>query len=111
MAEAVLYVCGKCGHSIVAWSDGNPYYIDQSGHKKYAYHPDHDALARCIGNESPHLCLACGKEFIIDSRAPTTECPECKSKDIADSFRLTGLQCPQCKAGSFSRDPEYQCIS
>ena len=28
-----------CRQAIVAWGDGNPYYIDEAGAKKSAYHP------------------------------------------------------------------------
>ncbi len=111
MAEAVRYVCGACQKAIEAWSDGNPYYIDQGGDKQYAYHPNHERLAHCIGNDSPHICLACGVEFMVDSRAPTAECPKCGSRIIADSYKLGGQPCPFCKAGKFAADPGYHCIS
>ena len=51
MAQRTTWLCTTCGHSIAAWSDGNPYYIDEAGEKQYAYHPDHERLARCIGND------------------------------------------------------------
>jgi DNA-directed RNA polymerase subunit RPC12/RpoP len=111
MAEAVRYVCSSCGRAIEAWSDGNPYYIDKRGRKQYAYHPDHESLARCIGNDSPHLCLACGETFNVDSRSPTAECPRCKAGDIADAFQLHSRLCPYCKAGVFAQDSDYHCIS
>ena len=111
MAEQFRYVCSVCLRTIEAWSDGNPYYIDETGCKQYAYHPDHERLARCIGNDSPHLCLACGKEFNIDSREPTTECPTCSAGDVADTFQLNGQRCPYCKAGVFTADPDFHCIS
>ena len=37
MAQCVRFVCNGCGHSIKAWDDGNPYYLDQRGRKHYAY--------------------------------------------------------------------------
>ena len=111
MAEAVRYVCTGCRKAIVAWSDGNPYYIDEAGGKQYAYHPDHERLALCIGNDSPHLCLACGKKFMVDSRAPVTECPKCGAGEIADTYQLGGQRCPYCKAGFFVADQDYHCIS
>ncbi len=55
MAQGLRYVCGGCGHVIEAWSDGNPYFIDETGAKQYAHHPDHERLAWCIGNDSPHI--------------------------------------------------------
>lgn len=111
MAEGLRYVCENCGHAIEAWSDGNPYYIDETGAKQYAYHPDHERLARCIGNDSPHLCLSCGAEFMVDSRAPVEACEKCGAPDIADTFRLGGKQCPYCKKGKFVADPDSRCIS
>ncbi len=111
MAEARQYVCDKCGNYVVAWSDGNPYYIDEHGEKRYAYHPDHERLARCVGNDSGHLCLACGVEFHVDSRNPTSECPACGSSEFESMFRLDGKQCPNCRSGTFRIDPDYRCIS
>ena len=111
MAEAIQYVCDKCGHSVVAWSDGNPYYIDEQGKKQYAYHPDHERLARCVGNDSDHLCLSCGAEFRVDSREPISACPKCGSDDFECTFKLDGKRCPSCKDGAFRIDPDYHCIS
>ncbi len=31
MAEARRFVCGNCDKTIEAWSDGNPYFIDDAG--------------------------------------------------------------------------------
>jgi len=70
MAEAVRYLCDYCSKAVKAWSDGNPYYIDETGNKRYAYHPDQGGMSKCIGNDSPYLCLACGAEFSVDSREP-----------------------------------------
>ena len=110
MAEALRFVCDNCNHEVVAWSDGNPYYIDKTGAKQYAYHPDHDRLALCIGNDSPHHCLGCGTEFKVDSRAPVRAYPSCSSDEIVDSFRLEGCCCPYCKKGKFAVDPDHHCI-
>ena len=111
MAEGVTYICGECGHAIEAWSDGNPYYIDKNGDKQYAYHPDHKRLDQCIGNDSPHLCLSCGKEFMVDSRAPISACPEYQANDVVSTFDLDGQRCPYCKVGVFAADPYSQKIS
>jgi hypothetical protein len=54
MAEGVRYVCERCGHAIEAWSDGNTYCIDETGTKRYAYHPDYEGLNRCIGKDTPN---------------------------------------------------------
>jgi len=35
MAEGIRYVCSECGRSVEAWSDGNPYYIDENGQEIY----------------------------------------------------------------------------
>jgi DNA-directed RNA polymerase subunit RPC12/RpoP len=110
MAEGVRYVCGNCHRAIEAWSDGNPYYLDDKGAKKYAYHPSPE-VERCIGNDSPYLCLACGKKFMVDSRAPIERCPKCKSSEIVACFDLDGQQCPYCKSGLFTADPDFGAIS
>ena len=111
MAEERLFVCGGCGHDIGAWSDGNPYYIDEAGAKQYAYHPDHERLVRCIGNDSPHICLSCGHEFMLDSRAPVSECPKCGASELADTYQLGGQRCPYCKDGVFTVDPNFHAVS
>ncbi len=111
MAQAKRFVCGNCRRAIEAWSDGNPYYIDEAGRKQYAYHPDHERLARCIGNDSPHLCLGCGEEFKVDSRATSAECPKCGGNRLVTSYLLDGRRCPYCKAGVFGEDEEFRCIS
>jgi hypothetical protein len=91
-------------------AEGKPYYLNDRGRKKYAYHPQPERDL-CIGVESPHLCLHCGKRFDVDSRAPMTVCPACKSSETADTFCLESKACPDCKSGVFHRDPEYYCIS
>jgi DNA-directed RNA polymerase subunit RPC12/RpoP len=111
MARGILYACGVCHREIEAWSDGNPYFIDEDGQKHYAYHPDHERLAKCVGNDVPHLCLACGAEFMVDSRAPTSRCPKCSSESIRDIFELEGCACPYCKGGTFATDPGFSAIS
>ena len=111
MAECIRFVCSSCEKSIEAWSDGNPFYIDEDGHKKYAYHPNHAELEKCIANDSPHLCLNCAKEVKIDSRDKTKNCPECSSKDVIDTFCLEGVKCPKCHDGHFVRDSKFSCIS
>ena len=59
MAQGFRFVCHKCDHAIVAWDDGNPYYLETvmtkidlekrqfaevKHKKKYAYHPNHELL-------------------------------------------------------------------
>ncbi len=114
MAEGFRFVCDSCDRTIEAWSDGNPYYFDDDGKKQYAYHPDHDLLERCVGNDVPHLCLSCGKEFVVDSRKEgVPSCPKrkCKSAEVAEATDLEAKACPYCKAGVFHLDPSWRCIS
>ncbi len=101
MAQGFRFVCGKCDHTIEAWDDGNPYYFDDDGKKKYAYHPNDELLKRCIGNDAEHLCLSCEKEFMVDLEAPITACPKCKSSEIVRKMELAGKSCPYCKEGVF----------
>jgi hypothetical protein len=110
MAAANQHICNTCNKAIVAWSDGNPYYMDSEGKKQYAYHPD-PKMELCIGNDSPHLCLGCGKEFMVDSVNPAKACPRCGGKKFVDTFELEGQTCPYCKKGPSKADPGFCCIS
>ncbi len=117
MAQGVRFVCNSCDHIIQAWSDGNPYYfesvITKTGvkqKKKYAYHPSSE-FDLCVGNDSPHLCLSCGKEFMVDSEAPITACPKCTAREIVDTWSLGGKPCPYCRNGAFDEDPGFHPIS
>jgi predicted RNA-binding Zn-ribbon protein involved in translation (DUF1610 family) len=110
MAEGIRFECSVCGKTIQAWSDGNPYYINDAGRKKYAYHPD-SKLDLCIGNDSPQICLACGKEFKSDSNDPSKNCPKCGSTEFVNQYDLNGKRCPYCKDGVFAEDPDFHCIS
>lgn len=69
MAERVSFQCNHCDQAVGAWSDGNPYYIDDQGKKVCAYHPDHEGLAKCTDNDIPYICLECGHKFNNDSIA------------------------------------------
>ncbi|MCY2964648.1 MAG: hypothetical protein NT069_13605 [Planctomycetota bacterium] len=111
MAQQLQFTCDGCGRELTSWSDGNPYYMDDSGQKQYAYHPDHEGLARCIGNDAEHLCLNCGLEFKVDSRFPAAACPDCQSTDQVDTYELDGRPCPFCKRGIFRLDPGAMAIS
>lgn len=110
MAEARRFTCQGCDREIIAWSDGNPYVIEATGKKRHVYHPDPD-LKLSVGNDVPHLCLDCGKEFTIDSRAPIDACPRCSSKQIERTWSLDGCRCPYCATGRFVRDPDWYAIS
>ena len=110
MAAGFRFVCSGCDHNIEAWDEGNPYYINANGKKQYAYHPD-VLRNRCIGNDSPHLCLSCGHEFMVDSEVPIAACPKCKAGKIVDTMELSGKACPYCKRGVFVVDPGWRPIS
>lgn len=111
MAECRRHVCTHCARTVEAWSDGNPYYLDAEGRKQYAYHPDHERLARCIGNDAPHLCLTCGSQARVDSRRPRTTCRRCKDGPLVHTFDLAGRPCPYCHTGEFALDPSWYAIS
>lgn len=110
MAIAACYRCSSCSFKIVAWSDGNPYYLDELGNKIYAYHPDekHDL---CIGNDVPNICSSCAAEVQIDSRFPSRTCPQCAALALVELTELGGRQCPKCKSGMFVADTHFQLIS
>ena len=118
MAQGVRLVCCGCDHTIEVWDDGNPYYLESvitkagavKQKKKYAYHPNHELLERCIGNDTEHLYLSCGKAFMVDFEAPITACPKCKSNEIVDTMELAGKSCPYCRTGVFGVDPDWNPI-
>jgi len=114
MAQGVHFICNTCAHTIESWDEGNPYYfesvITKTGKvrqkKKYAYHPN-ELRNQCVGNDSPHLCLSCGKKFMVDSEKPITACRKCKSEDIVDTWKLGGKSCPYCEGGVFGEPVPY----
>ena len=110
MAEGRRFVCSNCVRAVEAWDEGNPYYWDERGEKRYAYHPD-PLRERCTGNDTPALCLACGAEFVSDSAAPVERCPACASNQVTDRWELDGKACPYCAAGTFRADPTSFTIS
>ncbi len=105
MAMRLVFNCDACARSVGVWSDGNPYYRDESGRKRYAYHPDHENLERCIGNDLPHTCMTCGGEQKVDSLKPVLRCRKCRDEALIETRDLEGQTCPFCKRGSFGRDP------
>lgn len=111
MAQCVRFICPECPFSIDAWSDGNPYYFDEEGKKAYAYHPDHERLALCVGNDVPHICLACAQEFVVDSQSPRRDCPQCGSSSISETDSLAGKTCPSCHKGALTSDSDFHCVS
>jgi len=110
MAEGRVFVCSSCAHAITAWDDGDPYYLDEQGEKRYAHHPD-PARDRCVGIDESMLCLSCGAECMRDSRAPINACTQCASQTLIATWELDGVPCPRCKRGTYHIDPTSQMIS
>lgn len=110
MAMATRFRCSLCSFEVVAWSDRNPYYLDERGEKSYAYHPD-QKRDLCIGNDVPNICLTCAAEVKVDSRFPSRTCPQCAERTLVETTELGGAQCPKCKSGIFEADPNFQLIS
>ena len=48
---------------------------------------------------------------MVDSEAPITTCPKCKSSEIAQTMELDGKSCPCCKEGVFGVNPGFSLIS
>ena len=111
MSSAKRFKCTNCHHEIVAWSDYDNYFIDSEGHKQYTYHPSHDALEKCIGYESPCLCLSCGELFSVDSLEPTNSCPKCSSSEINELYDIDDKNCPYCNLGKFHVDDRFFMVS
>ena len=110
MSIATQFLCSSCSFEVVAWSDGNPYYIDEDYEKKYAHHPD-ERLRLCVGNDVPNICLACAAQVEIDSRFPHRMCPQCAQQNLVEITELDGRQCPRCNSGMFVQNPRFQLIS
>jgi DNA-directed RNA polymerase subunit RPC12/RpoP len=110
MAMATRFLCSSCSLELVAWDDGNPYFLDERGEKIYAYHPD-ERRELCIGNDVPHLCLTCAAEVNVDSRFPSQACPQCAHRTLVKLMKLGGRKCPKCKSGIFVADPDFKVIS
>lgn len=104
------FVCSHCARSIAAWDDGNPYYIDETGKKCYAYHPSAD-VERCTGTDVSMVCLKCGDECMSDSAAPSTQCQTCGSSELVRTWDLMECKCPYCSQGVFTVDPNTARIS
>lgn len=109
MAECRRFECSSCGHSVEAWSDGNLYVLE-GGVKRYVYHPDHEALARAVGNDSPAMCVTCGRQTVQDS-AGAHPCTKCRGTEFVDLFDLDGRPCPRCTTGTYRQDPAFFLIS
>ena len=101
MAEGVTLKCTHCEFTTTAWSDGNPYYLNERGEKQYAYHPS-DEVALCKEVDVPHICMSCANEFNVDSAAPIRRCPECNFGRISSLWRMQGKACPKCHEGAMA---------
>jgi DNA-directed RNA polymerase subunit RPC12/RpoP len=110
MAQCIRFACDNCSNDIEAWDDGNPYYFDRRGVKKYAYHPDPN-FERCVGNDSARLCLECGAQALVDSRTQLARCPTCSSDKIVSLSGVAGRRCPFCKLGILYQDRDFFCVS
>jgi DNA-directed RNA polymerase subunit RPC12/RpoP len=110
MALGRTFVCTGCAHAIEAWDEGNPYYVDERGERRYVYHPSPER-ARATGIEWPALCLGCGAEITQDSAARVARCPGCASPDVVDAWELEGRTCPYCRAGVYVEDERALKIS
>lgn len=98
MAVGLQMSCTECDFTIEAWSDGNPYYLDAKGVKRYAYHPS-DELHLCTDVDTPHICLQCAHTFEVDSASPVHACPKCASEEISELWDLLNRRCPSCHKG------------
>ncbi len=111
MAEGRVYACSGCKREIVAWDEGDPYYLEYPGRtKRYAYHPSHERIL-CTHVDIPVLCLACGAESVCDSARPLEACPVCKEDSLVNTFQLEGRRCPTCGDGVFQVDRDRGIIS
>ncbi len=99
MAAGTAFTCETCGFSIFARDDGDPYVIDADGSKRHV-HPPGPERDRAVGIDVPHLCLGCGVEFAVGSRAPRVDCPARPCERIRATMDLAGARCLRCNAGT-----------
>ena len=111
MADCRKFNCTCCSFTAEAWSDGNPYFIDEKGEKQYRFHPDHEGLARCSGNDASFICLECAHEFLMNSLSQVILCPACQSDSTFDSYNLDKEPCPSCKKGLLELDINFDAVS
>jgi len=135
MASGIGYICKHCKFSIIAWDDGNPYFLSDKGKPQFFYHPSGESqlqeyiqqssgkdlkgaeldafLENRTGNMSNMLCLDCGRELRIDLGRKKAICNsiKCRSSNVASFMELNGKTCPKCKKGVFRKDKNQQMIS
>ena len=118
MAQCLTFICPKCGFSLEAWDDGNPYIVDKRGVRRYFYHPSGGKVIekvtnaingrectederlkilteRC-GNAPDHICRKCGTISKLDPAKDSMVCSKCKSDQLEDTYGLTGKKCTKC---------------
>ena len=105
MAAGRIYRCGSCGLRLEAWDEGEPYYFDERGEKRHAHHPSPER-ERCVGTESPHLCMDCAAEFLAGDADAPPACPACGSSRVLWTWLLEGRACPRCRTGAFETASE-----
>ena len=110
MALGKTFVCTGCARAIEAWDEGDPYYVDADGERRYVFHPSPER-ERATGVEWPALCLACGAEVTRDSALAPGPCPACGGGDVVDAWALEGRRCPSCRRGEFREDERAVKIS
>ena len=133
MACSVIHRCPVCSFEIEAWSDGNPYILDDRNRPKFYYHPCEseriEIIASCewarsktdaelsqilelkSGIMSDMICLECAGKFKCDTEKKKPKCRKCGSENVHDQFLLEGVTCPKCHRGQFPDVPERGAIS
>ena len=131
MASSFVFTCDRCGYSIEAWDEGNPYIEFPAGNRHFFYHPGEmeeirnitrkiigreptredcdSALKQFSGNETDYICRTCQMESRFDPRKDPHACKHCGSSDVVAIFTLTGKKCIKCE-GTFS-EGKFACIS
>jgi hypothetical protein len=59
----------------------------RTGKRNMRTPPQHDLLEQCIGNNSPHICLACSEEFMVDPFFLISARLKCKEGKFAEGLR------------------------
>jgi hypothetical protein len=131
MAARYEFTCDRCGFSVEAWDDGNPYIEYPKGKRHHFYHPGEDEqikeITRTIvgheptrqecdnilkkygGNESDFICRSCLKIDQYDESKDPLVCKHCGGESIERTFDLAGKKCLKCD-GIFS-EGEFTAIS
>jgi hypothetical protein len=131
MAACYEFTCDRCGFSVEAWDDGNPYIEYPKGKRHHFYHPGEvdqikeiarkivgheptrqecdDILKKYAGNESDFICRSCLKIDQYDERKDPLVCKHCGGESIERTSDLAGKKCLKCD-GIFS-EGEFTAIS